>query len=191
MRATGAVMVAMLLILSGCQKKANATAHTVNDSMAQVMEPSAETIWNMMSKAYNDRGDALDATRLSDADWKTIADASEKMLARAQELANGEHHLVTAKGVAIMGEQAVGQPSPPGADWAAVDAKTVQARIDAKPALFKEKALALVDASDKLHRAALSKDAGLLYRVGSELDEVCDSCHEPFWGTDVPPPAGK
>jgi len=190
MRATGAVMTAaMLLLVGGCQKKE--AAHTINDTMAQVMEPSAELIWDLMSKAYNDKGDALDAAKLTEADWAKIAEASAKMQARAQELFDAEHHVVTAEGVPILGSQAVGQPSPPGADWAAVSAKTVQERIDAKPALFKEKAKVLLDAANDLNRAARGKDIVLLYRTGSELDEVCDGCHEPFWGTDVPPPFPK
>ncbi len=113
------------------------------------------------------------------------------MKERAQELVDADHLVVTADGVPILGSQAVGQPSPPGADWAAVDAKTVQARIDAKPALFKEKARALLDATNELSRAAAAKDIVLLHKVGSEMDEVCDGCHEPFWGTDVPPPFPK
>ncbi len=187
MRATGIALAAVLLVLSGCQKKADA-AHTIHDSMAEVMEPSAEAIWDTMSKGYNDKGDALDPAKFSEGDWKAMVEASAKMLARAQELANSERHVVAAAGVQIMGAQAAGQVGPSGADWDAVDAKTVQARVDANPPLFKEKALALVDAASKINRAATSKDTALLYHVASELDEVCDSCHEPFWGTDVPPP---
>ncbi len=189
MRATGAVMTAMLLLLGGCQKKP--AAHTINDTMTQVMEPSAEAIWDLMSKAYNDKGDALDAAKLTEADWAKIGAESLKMKERAEELVDADHIEVTAAGVPILGSQAVGQPSPPGADWAAVDAKTVQGRIDAKPALFKEKARVLLDAADQLNKSAATKDVALLYKVGSDLDEVCDGCHEPFWGTDEPPPYPK
>ncbi len=195
MRASGLVMAAGLLILAGCQKKAEETAatavHTINDTMAQVAEPNAEAIWGMMSKAYNDKGDALDASRLSEDDWKKIGDASALMNARAQELIDHVKDVeVTANG-SIMGEQAVGQVGPAGKDWDAVNSSTVQDRIRAKPALFVEKARILLDATDKLHRAAASKDIAVLYAVGSQMDEVCDGCHEPFWGTDEPPPFPK
>lgn len=193
MRATAILLTASLL-LAGCQKKEEAAAplHTVNDTMAQVLEPSAEAIWGTMSKAYNDKGDALDASKLSEADWKTIADASAKMRDRAHELVDHAREVkVTASGVPVMGEQAVGQVGPAGKDWDAVNAKTIQGRIDAKPDLFVEKAKVLLDSAEKLNRAATSKDVALLYSVGSELDEVCDGCHEPFWGTDQPPPFPK
>jgi hypothetical protein len=178
-----------LLLLSGCQQKqAAAPAHSINDSMAQVMEPTAQAIWDMMSKAYNDKGDALDSTKLSDADWKVIEESSAKMLARAQEMADAPKQMVVAPNEVIMGSQAVGEKSPAGADWEAVGPETVQKRIDADPGKFAEKARVLVDSADKMHRAALARDVVLLYKTGSQLDEVCDGCHEPFWGTDEPPP---
>lgn len=194
MRATTIILLTAGLLLGGCQKKTEDVAvatHTINNSMTQVMEPSAEAIWDTMSKAYNDKGDALDPSKLSEADWKAIADASAAMKARAAEIANAESHIVAAKNEPILGSQAVGTASPPGPEWAAVGPEHVQKLIEAKPALFKQKALALVDSMDKINRAAGSKDVVTLYKVGSELDEVCDSCHEPFWGTDQPPPAAK
>jgi hypothetical protein len=196
MRASEAVLAAALLILAGCQKRSEETAatavHTINDTMAQVMEPKAEVIWGMMSNAYNDKGDALDASKLSEDDWKQIGDASALMNARAQELIDHVEDIqVTANGIPIMGEQAVGQVGPAGNDWDAVNSSTIQGRIKAKPALFVEKARVLLDATDKLRRAAATKDVAVLYAVGSGMDEVCDGCHAPFWGTDEPPPFPK
>jgi hypothetical protein len=192
MRASGIILAVAVLTLGACQKKAEEVAaaapHTINDSMAKVMEPNAEAIWGMMSKAYNDKGDALDASKLSEDDWKKIADSSALMRDRAQEMIDHVKDIkVTADGVPIMGEQAVGQVGPAGKDWDAVNAATVQGRVNAKPDLFVEKARVLLDSANKMNRAAASKDVALLYAVGSELDEVCDGCHEPFWGTDQPP----
>ncbi len=193
MRVT-AILLTATLLLAGCQKKEAAVpaAHTINDTMRQIMEPNAEAIWDTMSKAYNDKGDALDASKLSEADWQKIADSSAKMRDRAQELIDHVKDVqVTANGVPILGEQAVGQVGPAGKDWDAVDPRTIQGRIAAKPDLFVEKARILLDASKKLNRAGTTKDVALLYSVGSEMDEVCDGCHEPFWGTDEPPPFPK
>ncbi len=86
---------------------------------------------------------------------------------------------------------AVGSRSTYGSAWEAVDAKTVQARIDARPDLFRQKARKLVEDADAMNRASQTRDAVLLYRISSGLDETCDSCHEPFWGTDEPPPAPR
>ncbi len=46
----------------------------------------------------------------------------------------------------------------------------------------------LLDAANGMNKAAVTKDAVLLHKVASGLDDVCDGCHEPFWGTDEPPP---
>ncbi|MBO9671544.1 MAG: hypothetical protein J7485_13615 [Sphingobium sp.] len=191
MRASGIVLTA-LLVLTGCQQAQKKAAHTINETMALVMEPNAEAIWGMMSKAYNDKGDALDPAKLSDDDWKKIADSSALMNERAQELIDHAKDVeVTANGVPIMGEQAVGQVGPAGKDWDAVNAKTIEGRIRANPDQFITKARVLLDATAKLKQAAASKNIAVLYAVGSEMDEVCDGCHEPFWGTDEPPPFPK
>ena len=197
MRVTGVVLAAMLLTLCGCQAKeaaapAQAQAHTINDSMTKIMEPNAEAIWDTMSKAYNDKGDALDASKLSEDDWKKMADASAKLRDRAKELIdNAKNITVAASNEPILGSQAVGKVGPSGADWDAVGPETIKKRIDAKPDLFAQKAKVLFDASSKINQASVSKDVALLYSVGSEMDEVCDGCHEPFWGTDEPPPFPK
>ncbi|MBO9579938.1 MAG: cytochrome c [Sphingobium sp.] len=181
-----------LLGLTGCQQAEKKAPHTINETMALVMEPNAEAIWGMMSKAYNDKGDALDPAKLSNDDWKKIGDASALMNERAQELIDHARDIeVTAKGTPIMGEQAVGQVGPAGKDWDAVNAKTIEGRIRANPDQFVTKARLLLDATARLKQAAASKNVAVLYAVGSEMDEVCDGCHEPFWGTDEPPPFPK
>jgi hypothetical protein len=156
--------------------------------MKQVMEPDAEKIWDIASNAYNDVGDGLVASKISDEDWKTIADASKRMKERAEILATAQHIVVADANEPILGSQAVGSKSKDGADWDAVGADTVQKKVDGNPDLFKQKARKLVEDADAMFRASQTKDAALLYRISSGLDETCDSCHEPFWGTDEPPP---
>lgn len=191
MKISGWMAATALLVLAGCGEKTKAPLPTINDSMTKIMEPMAEDIWDTVSKAYNDRGDALDGTKLSEADWKRIADSSAKLKERAELIANAEHLVVAASNEPILGSQAVGTKGNIGADWDAVSAGTIQKRIDAKPELFSQKAKILVDSADQMNRAALTKDTVLLYKVASNLDEVCDGCHEPFWGTDEPPPFPK
>lgn len=173
------------LALYACAKK---EAPTINASMTGIMEPKAEKVWEIVSGAYNDVGDGLVASKISDHQWKEVADATAAMKERAQYLATAPHVVVAKANEPILGSQAVGQKGDIGKDWEAVGAATIQARIDANPDGFRKKAQALVDAADAMNRAAQTRDAALLYKVSSELDEVCDSCHEPFWGTDEPPP---
>jgi len=178
--------IAAALLLSGCGKKE--PTPTINASMTGVMEPAAQAIWDIVSNAYNDRGDALVASRITDADWKTLDRESARMKARAAVLAKADHITVAAANEPVLGSQAVGVKGNVGAAWDAVDAPQIQARIDDRHDLFRDKADDLVRAADAINRAALTKDAILLYKATSGLDEVCDGCHEPFWGTDEPPP---
>lgn len=187
--ATGLMLAAMAVGLFGCTHEAEVP--TINASMRGVMEPEAEKIWAVTSKAYNDVGDGLVPDKISAADWAAIAESSRKMKAQAEMIATAQHVVVANANEPILGSQAVGTKSNNGPAWDAVGADTVQRRIDARPDLFKQKARDLVDAADAIQRAAQTKDAALLYRISSGLDETCDSCHEPFWGTDEPPPVSK
>jgi hypothetical protein len=186
-KASTAIMVAAAaLTLYGCTHKEETPS--INAIMRGTMEPNAEKIWDIASNAYNDVGDGLVASKISDQDWKTIADAAREMKERAEILATAQHIVVAHANEPILGSQAVGSKSKDGADWDAVGADTVQKRVDANPDLFKQKARKLVEDADAMVRASQTKDAALLYRISSGLDETCDSCHEPFWGTDEPPP---
>ncbi len=177
---------AAVLGLAGCSKKP--VAPTINASMTGVMEPQAEKIWDLVSAAYNDVGDGLVGGRISDADWQKIEAASAALRQRADAIEQAEHIYVADANEPILGSQAVGIKSSAGPAWEAVNAKIVQARIDANPALFKQKAHVLVQTAETIHQAAQTRDSALLYKAASGMDEVCDGCHEPFWGTDEPPP---
>jgi len=182
----GLLLAAAAVALGGCSRKDDTP--TINASMTQIMEPNAEKIWDIVSTAYNEIGDGLVADKISDADWKKIGEASRALKERAEIIATAKYIRVADANEPILGSQAVGVKGKIGTDWDAVDAKTVQARIDARPDLFKQKARVLVDAADAIGRAAQTRDVALLYKVSSGMDEVCDGCHEPFWGTDEPPP---
>ncbi len=185
----GAILLAWgLLALWGCGPKAAAPTPTVNESMTQVMAPNAQTIWDITSGAFNDKGDGLAASKISAKDWADLEVAGRQLRDRAQLLAEAHRVTVVGPGEVIMGEHAAGAPSPIGHEWDAASAKQVQAMIDAKPALFAQRAKVLADAGATTIKAAQAKDAAMLYGVSSNLDEVCDGCHQKFWGTDEPPP---
>jgi hypothetical protein len=179
-------VVATAVALYGCAREAKLP--TINNTMTSVMEPKMEKIWGVASNAFNEVGDGLVPSKISDDDWKLVADASREMKERAEILATAKHIVVADANEPILGSQAFGIKSASGPAWDPVDAKTVQGKIDANPEGFRQKARVLVDAADALHRASQTKDVALFYKVTSEMDEVCDGCHQPFWGTDEPPP---
>jgi len=186
-----AIAVATVLMLAGCGKNQppeKPAIPTINDSMRQVMQPGADIIWGMMDKAYNDVGDGLVSAKLSEDDWSKIGASARAMKERAQLLVdNADHLTVAAANEPIMGANAVGIKGKIGKDWEAKSAEQIHALIAADPKQFAERAKTMVDAADAMARSADTRDVALLYKVGSNLDEVCDGCHQPFWGTDEPP----
>lgn len=170
--------------LCGCGPQA--PTPTVNESMTQVMSPEAQTIWDITSRAFNAKGDGLEASKISAADWDQLAAAGRRLRDRAQLLARASRITVAAPGEVIMGADA----AHPGVKqtWDAASTQQVQALIDQDRALFALRAQVLADAGDTIVKAAKTRDVAPLYRVSADMDETCDGCHQRFWGTDEPPP---
>lgn len=168
----------------------SAAPPTINDSMTKVMSTNAQTIWDISSKAFNTRGDGLVASKVTRKDWAQLAEAAAAMNARAEFLAKAPRALV----VAGPDEQVLGEDSSHGGlkkTWDAASRAQIKALIDANPALFTKRAAILAKAMADLVAASRTRDVKTLYRVSSNLDEYCDGCHQPFWGTDDPPPVTK
>jgi hypothetical protein len=166
-----------------------AVTPTVNDSMTHVMAVQAQTIWDLSSKAFNDKGDGLVAKKLTADDWKQLGEAGRLMKERGTLLATAKRVVVAAPNEQILGEEA----SKGGVKktWDAANRQQIQALIDAKPKLFAQHAWTLVRTGASLEKAAKIHDVKTVYRVSAGLDEVCDGCHKPFWGTDDPPAPPK
>jgi hypothetical protein len=191
-------LVAGLLLLSGCDRNAGAAqadsipaTPTINASMTKVMSVEAQTVWDISSKAFNTRGDGLVGSKVSAKDWVMIAGAGRRLNERASLLANARHITVAGPGETILGADAAGQRGAIGHAWDAANAGQIQARIDANRVLFAKRARVLAQAGNDLVKASRTRDIKTLYRVSSGMDEVCDGCHKPFWGTDESPPFPK
>lgn len=127
----GAVALAAgVLLAAGCQKP----VPTVNNSMTQVMQPQAQTIWDITSKAFNEKGDGLDASKLTANDWAQLQKAAQQMADRAHVLANAKHITVAKADETIMGQGA--SHSGVKQTWDAASPAQVQALINADPAGF-------------------------------------------------------
>ena len=181
----GVTVLASCVLLAGCAKE---KTPTINNSMTHVMQPEAQTIWDITSRAFNAKGDGLDPTLIKPTDWIKLAKAGRKMRDRAHLLAVADHNTVTTFGETIMGEQGSGMVSVrPEVSHTAASVKQIQTWIDANPTLFAKRAKILEDSGTKLLNAAHTYDVKAVYEVSAGLDEVCDGCHEKFWGTDEPP----
>ena len=125
-----------VLLAAGCAKE---KAHTINESMAQIMEPNAQTIWDITSRAYNDKGDGLEASKIPAVDWIKAAKAARQIRDRARFLAKAPTELV----IAAPNETILGQNSAHAGAKGTYDAASVEqvkALIDGNPALFAQKA---------------------------------------------------
>jgi len=163
---------------------------TVNDSMTHVMSVEAQAIWDISSKAFNYKGDGLDPKKVTAADWKRLGEAGRNLKERATLLATAKRVIVAGPTEHIMGEEAA-HGGLTKKTWDAASAQQIQALIDAKPKKFAEHAWVLVRTGESLEKASKTKDIATVYKVSANLDEVCDGCHKPFWGTDDPPPPPK
>jgi hypothetical protein len=182
-RAALSALASGALLLAACSPK---PAPTANESMSQVMQPEAQTIWDITSRAFNEKGDGLVPSKISTADWIKLARSGRRLRDRARVLAAAQHVVVATDQERIMGQSASHQGVR--RTWDAASPEQIQALIDAHPELFARRAQILAEAGDTVLNAANAKDAARLYAVSSNLDEVCDGCHERFWGTDDPPP---
>ena len=181
----GVTLLASGLVLAACSK---APTPTINNSMTHVMQPQAQTIWDISSHAFNAKGDGLDASKLSDVDWIKLAKAGRQMRDRARVIAEADKISVAAPGETILGQEGSGMvKGPPEESRSAASIQQIQTWIDANPALFAKRARVLEEAGDKLLKAAHGRDIKGVYEVSAGMDEVCDGCHEKFWGTDEPP----
>lgn len=163
---------------------------TINNSMTHVMSIHAQTIWDVSSKAFNAKGDALVASKVTAKDWADLDKAGREMGERARILAKTPLKLeVTGPGEQMLGEDA--SHAGKRGEWDAASPKQVKAMIAANPKVFADKAMVLARTGDLLVEASRTRNARKLYQVSSNLDEVCDGCHEKFWGTDEPPPPPK
>jgi hypothetical protein len=202
-----AVLICALLALSGCNQNAPPAASaavsaapaaadaaatpTINASMTKVMSIHAQTIWDITSRAFNERGDGLAEEKVSATDWIELGLAGQHLRDRAIVLAEAADIVVAGPGETILGAAYAGRQGAIGRDWDAASAAQVQAKIAANRTLFNQRARTLAEAGDTLVKAARTKDIKALYGVSSNLDEVCDGCHERVWGTDEAPPFPK
>ena len=179
-----AILLVIAVTLAGCGRK---PAPSVNAEMTQVMSPQAQTVWDITSRAFNADGDGLDESKISPADWVKLGKAGRLMKARSRALAKTKHVAVVHPGETVLGAFAA-PGGPTKQTWDAANDTQILAMIEANPILFAQRARVMTEAADTLVKASLNKDVRKLYEVSSNLDEVCDGCHQKFWGTDEPPP---
>lgn len=166
-----------LLLLAACGPKT--PPPTIHTSMTDVVAPQAQVIWDITNRSYNTAGDGFDPAKISAADWAKLRVAGRRLKERGNILAKVHDIRAADPGAPIMGSGEAGAPT----------VQQIQAFIDADRAGLAEHARDLAQAGATVEKAAKHKDLAPLYKVASGLDDVCDGCHEKYWGSDMPPAA--
>jgi cytochrome c556 len=166
------IVVPAVLITAGCQKQAPASQQrTFHEIMKDDVDVRADDVW-AIGNAHIDANAGIDASSMSDDDWKKLASAAVSLQQAALEIANLKDPIVVVKpGVKIADEDV------PGGD----SAESVKANIEKDRQGLRDHANALAADMADLAKAANQHDAKTAGPIINQLDSVCESCHLEFW----------
>jgi cytochrome c' len=176
MKSLPCVLGGIALLVAAYEVHSAAASPNLHDLMKDVVAVQAQVIWDVGNEAQDDQGNP-DASKLVASDWIKIIDAGNKVRQVSQTLARMDRVVAAPPGAKLEGD---GNPG-------ALDAKQVQAAIDANPAAFRAMSQALVVSMDQIVAAAQAKDAAKLFDVSGGLDQVCENCHMQFWYPEQKP----
>jgi cytochrome c556 len=166
------IAVPALLLTAGCKKQeAPAQQKTLHEIMKDEVDKRGDYLWDLTNPHVGaDAG--IDASTMSDDDWKKLASAAVDLQQAALDLASLKDPIVVVKpGVKIADE------GVPGGDSAA----SVQANVDKDPEGLRNYANSLAQDMADLAKAANKHDAAAAGPIINQLDGVCESCHLEFW----------
>lgn len=144
-------------------------AASIQDLMKDIVEPSADALWESVSTELTANGIEEKQPR-TELEWAAV----RRYATTLQEAAN--LLLIDGRPVAHIGKvtedaHVEGVSSP----------QQVKLAIDANRPGFNASALALQDASTDAVKAIDAKDPARLLAAGAELDQACERCHSVYW----------
>jgi cytochrome c556 len=142
----------------------------VYDQMHDHVAPQAQILWDITNAAMDDEGNPS-AQRMKPADWVRLKAATGALSASLERMAAAGNITVKAPRQKLLDEDA-----PAGAKAAAI-----QTHIDRNPNGFRHYAQSLARYVRGIEAAAAKRDLKSVYASASELDGMCESCHETFW----------
>lgn len=164
----------VLLTTAACDKREEAPRPSLHEVMAGSIDPVADVIWTLSSKAYGDDGTAQEGL-LSDADWRRIAQAGRKLHDGAAIIVADPDLQVVRPGTRILDEGTVPE---------AVTAAQVESYVERDRAGLADHARKLSHIALKIEAAAKARDPATTVKLSEDLDYVCEACHQRFWYPD-------
>jgi len=177
MRALGFVIVAGVLVLSGCRErpapKADTAAvpelrlnATIRDIMDSFIDPAADHIWDAVAITVTAKGRVEKHPR-TDEEWKELRRRAIQIMEGANLL------LIPGRRVARPGEKV--DPR------VAIPPDQIEALINQDRASFTKLAYELYDSVVPVLQAIEAKDKDKLLEVGDGIDRACENCHTKYW----------
>lgn len=164
MRGSSWAVIGAALILTAAAE----SAATVHDAMTDVVAPQTQVIWDVGNAALDDDGNP-DASRVTDAQWRQVGEAAQRLKDMSLALATADRLVAAKPGATISGEEN------------GANAAQVQRLIDADPKAFAEHSRKLAATADGLIAAAAAKDVAKLADISGTIDQDCEACHLQFW----------
>ena len=161
------------LAVAGTLMAADAPKAVLQTVMLTQVNPQGLALWDITNKAIDANG-GVDVKKITAEQWTRLQSIGKALEA-------GGRTLATSNGITAAPPGAKLQDETP-TTGRAVD---VQRYLDAKPAVFKEKAQKLQETGAKVVTAATKHDGKALSDLSSDLDEVCEACHVIFWYPDL------
>lgn len=148
----------------------------IQDIMADLIEPSAEFVWEAVSSTVTAQGTEEKQPR-TDEEWAEVRKHAIVLTESANLL------LIEGRHVAREGQQLDDHGTPGN-----LTLEQVEQAIATDRASFVAFTQALHDAGAALVKAADNRDVQAIMTAGETLDEVCESCHLKFWypGQNIP-----
>ena len=177
MRASIYVIVAGVLVLSGCRErpapKADTAAvpelrlnATIRDIMDSFIDPAADHIWDAVAITVTAKGRVEKHPR-TDEEWKELRRRAIQIMEGANLL------LIPGRRVARPGEKV--DPR------VAIPPDQIEVLINQDRANFTKLAYELYDSVVPVLQAIEAKDKDKLLEVGDGIDRACENCHTKYW----------
>lgn len=166
------IVVPALVLTASCKKQEAAPQQkTLHEIMKDEVDKRGDFLWDLTNPHVGaDAG--LDASTMSDDDWKKLAAAAVDLQQAALHLAALKEPITIVKPGAKIADQDV-----PGGDTV----ESVKANVDKDPEGLRNYANSLAQDMADLATAANKHDAKTAGPIINQLDGVCESCHLEFW----------
>jgi hypothetical protein len=142
----------------------------IKDLMENVVDTSADDVWNSVQMTVSDAGTELKEPH-TDEEWAVVRRGAVTLVEAANLLMIPGRHMARAH---VKSET-------PGIE---LEPEEMERLVNADRAAWNARAHALQDKALEVLAAVDARNAEKLWEVGGELDGACENCHRQYWYPD-------